>query len=110
MPGPIQPASQTGQQPVSLGVSKPIRHNSNRDRSNRKIKSSKGSPLNAPTGNGIPWSSVEDQAILVLVHDLGPNWELVSDVLSYNSQLKVSGHDHSIHLLLEKMSLYFFCS
>jgi hypothetical protein len=29
------------------------------------------------------------QAILVLVHDLGPNWELVSDVLSYNSQLKV---------------------
>jgi hypothetical protein len=141
MPGPIQPASQTGQQPVSSGVSKPIRHNSNRDRSNRKIKSSKvrdtvfnwqytleveagsvyfrvdmlirahittaemgcqflicysytggiclqGSPLNAPTGNGIPWSLVEDQAILVLVHDLGPNWELVSDVLSYNSQLK----------------------
>jgi hypothetical protein len=41
MPGPIQPASQTGQQPVSLGVSKPIRHNINRDRSNRKIKSSK---------------------------------------------------------------------
>lgn len=29
------------------------------------------------------------QAILVLVHDLGPNWELVSDVLSSNSQLKV---------------------
>ncbi len=36
------------------------------------------------------------QAILVLVHDLGPNWELVSDVLSYNSQLKVSAHELSI--------------
>lgn len=29
------------------------------------------------------------QAILALVIDLGPNWELVSDVLSSNSQLKV---------------------
>lgn len=32
------------------------------------------------------------QAILALVHDLGPNWELVSDVLSSNSQIKVSSH------------------
>jgi hypothetical protein len=24
-----------------------------------------GSPLNAPTGNGIPWSSVEDQVCFV---------------------------------------------
>lgn len=29
------------------------------------------------------------QAILALVHDLGPNWDLVSDVLSSNSQIKV---------------------
>ncbi|KAH9566418.1 hypothetical protein CY35_04G129200 [Sphagnum magellanicum] len=86
--GPIQPISQTGQQYGVLGASKLTRQNSNRDRNNRKSKSSKGSPLNTPTGIGIPWSSVEDQAILVLVHDLGPNWELVSDVLSYNSQLK----------------------
>ncbi|CAK9257362.1 unnamed protein product [Sphagnum jensenii] len=85
---PIQPASQTGQQSVVLGGNKMMRQNSNRDRNNPKSKSSKGSPLNTPTGIGIPWSSVEDQAILVLVHDLGPNWELVSDVLSYNSQLK----------------------
>lgn len=31
------------------------------------------------------------QAILALVHDLGSNWELVSDVLSSNSQIKVRG-------------------
>ena len=29
------------------------------------------------------------QAILELVHDLGANWKLVSDVLSSNSQIKV---------------------
>ena len=29
------------------------------------------------------------QAILALVHDLGANWDLVSDVLSSNSQIKV---------------------
>jgi hypothetical protein len=59
--GPIQPISQTGQQYGVLGASKLTRQNSNRDRNNRKSKSSKGSPLNTPTGIGIPWSSVEDQ-------------------------------------------------
>ncbi|CAK9860874.1 unnamed protein product [Sphagnum jensenii] len=88
IPGPIRPASQTGQQSVILDGNKLIRQNSNRDRNNRKSKGSKGLLLSASTGISIPWSSVEDQAILVLVHDLSPNWELVSDVLSCNSQLK----------------------
>ncbi|BBN00892.1 protein Mp1R-MYB14 [Marchantia polymorpha subsp. ruderalis] len=67
-------------------TSKLLRQNSNRDR-NRKTKSTKV-PLTQPAGIGIPWSTIEDQAIFALVHDLGPNWELVSDVLSSSSQLK----------------------
>ncbi|KAJ7569427.1 hypothetical protein O6H91_01G077500 [Diphasiastrum complanatum] len=57
----------------------------------RKTKASKAPLLQASTtqaGAGIPWSMIEDQAIIALVHDLGPNWELVSDVLSMSSQLK----------------------
>jgi hypothetical protein len=41
IPGPIQPASQTGQQSVILDGNKLIRQNSNRDRNNRKSKGSK---------------------------------------------------------------------
>ncbi|GJM94099.1 hypothetical protein PR202_ga10715 [Eleusine coracana subsp. coracana] len=39
-------------------------------------------------GPGGPWSSFEDQALVVLVHDLGENWELVSDALNNIVQLK----------------------
>lgn len=34
------------------------------------------------TGSGSPWSLFEDQALVVLVHDMGPNWELVSDAIN----------------------------
>ncbi|KAF9596422.1 hypothetical protein IFM89_010686, partial [Coptis chinensis] len=41
------------------------------------------------SGSGSPWSLFEDQALVVLVHDMGPNWELVSDVVSSTLQFKV---------------------
>lgn len=40
------------------------------------------------SGPGSPWSSLEDQALVVLVHDMGENWELVSDALNSIIQLK----------------------
>nr|PNR56097.1 hypothetical protein PHYPA_006994 [Physcomitrium patens] len=76
------------EQQVASGVSVNYlnRHTSMRD-GHRRVRPKKvlSSTL---TGVGIPWSASEDQAILALVIDLGPNWELVSDVLSSNSQLK----------------------
>ncbi|GAB4841339.1 hypothetical protein Ancab_022066 [Ancistrocladus abbreviatus] len=39
-------------------------------------------------GSGSPWSLFEDQALVVLVHDMGPNWELVSDAINSTLQLK----------------------
>ncbi|XP_022960255.1 chromatin modification-related protein EAF1 B-like [Cucurbita moschata] len=56
-----------------------------RDRS-RKAKAVKMS--DAQSGSGSPWSLFEDQALVVLVHDLGPNWELVSDAINSTLQLK----------------------
>ncbi|XP_027353574.1 chromatin modification-related protein EAF1 B-like isoform X2 [Abrus precatorius] len=39
-------------------------------------------------GSGNPWSLFEDQALVVLVHDMGPNWELVSDAINSTIQFK----------------------
>ncbi|KAI4304569.1 hypothetical protein MLD38_040059 [Melastoma candidum] len=39
-------------------------------------------------GSGSSWSQFEDQALVVLVHDMGPNWELVSDAINSILQLK----------------------
>ncbi|PIN08215.1 Nucleoplasmin ATPase [Handroanthus impetiginosus] len=39
-------------------------------------------------GSGSPWTLFEDQALVVLAHDLGPNWELVSDVINSTLQFK----------------------
>ncbi|GMH30934.1 hypothetical protein Nepgr_032777 [Nepenthes gracilis] len=39
-------------------------------------------------GSGSPWSLFEDQALVVLVHDMGPNWELVSDAINSTLQFK----------------------
>ncbi|MCD9643581.1 hypothetical protein HAX54_031183, partial [Datura stramonium] len=39
-------------------------------------------------GSGSPWSLFEDQALIVLVHDMGPNWELVSDAFNSTLQFK----------------------
>ncbi|KAL1540950.1 chromatin modification-related protein EAF1 B-like isoform X3 [Salvia divinorum] len=47
--------------------------------------------LKMPTGqlgSGSPWTLFEDQALVVLAHDLGPNWELVSDAINSTLQLK----------------------
>ncbi|KAL8137235.1 hypothetical protein V2J09_003236 [Rumex salicifolius] len=52
---------------------------SGRDRG-RKAKALK-MPSGQP-GSGSPWSLFEDQALVVLVHDMGPNWELVSDAIN----------------------------
>ncbi|KAK6937645.1 hypothetical protein RJ641_031153 [Dillenia turbinata] len=40
------------------------------------------------SGSGSPWSLFEDQALVVLVHDMGPNWELVSDAINSTLQFK----------------------
>ncbi|KAL4323737.1 hypothetical protein GQ457_11G003600 [Hibiscus cannabinus] len=37
---------------------------------------------------GSPWSLFEDQALVVLVHDMGPNWQLVSDAINSPLQFK----------------------
>ncbi|KAL0459908.1 UNVERIFIED_CONTAM: Chromatin modification-related protein EAF1 A, partial [Sesamum latifolium] len=39
-------------------------------------------------GSGSPWSLFEDQALVVLAHDLGPNWELVSDAINSTLHFK----------------------
>ncbi|GFQ02709.1 helicase srcap [Phtheirospermum japonicum] len=39
-------------------------------------------------GSGSPWTLFEDQALVVLAHDLGPNWELVSDAINSTLQFK----------------------
>ncbi|KAF6177065.1 hypothetical protein GIB67_015940 [Kingdonia uniflora] len=39
-------------------------------------------------GPGNPWSQFEDQALVVLVHDMGQNWELISDAINSTMQFK----------------------
>ncbi|KAJ8559375.1 hypothetical protein K7X08_003433 [Anisodus acutangulus] len=58
---------------------------SGRDRS-RKAQTLK--MLAGQPGSGSPWSLFEDQALVVLVHDMGPNWELVSDAINSTLQFK----------------------
>ncbi|KAF8670989.1 hypothetical protein HU200_050262 [Digitaria exilis] len=56
---------------------------------NTRGRKSKGLKMAAGhSGPGSPWSSFEDQALVVLVHDMGENWELVSDALNSIIQLK----------------------
>uniref|UniRef100_A0ACD5TCW4 Uncharacterized protein n=1 Tax=Avena sativa TaxID=4498 RepID=A0ACD5TCW4_AVESA len=52
----------------------------NKDRG-RKVKA-----LKMSSGGG--WSNFEDQALVVLVHDLGQNWDLVSDAINHIVQFK----------------------
>ncbi|KAK9075980.1 hypothetical protein SSX86_004310 [Deinandra increscens subsp. villosa] len=56
-----------------------------RDRG-RKVKALK-TTIGQP-GSGSPWSFFEDQALVVLVHDMGPNWELISDAINSTLQFK----------------------
>ncbi|WJX81703.1 hypothetical protein P8452_64551 [Trifolium repens] len=53
----------------------------------RKAKPLKNSAGGQP-GSGSPWTLFEDQALVVLVHDMGPNWELVSDAVNSTLQFK----------------------
>ncbi|CAI9288354.1 unnamed protein product [Lactuca saligna] len=57
-----------------------------RDRG-RKAKSLK-TPVGQQQGSGSPWSLFEDQALVVLVHDMGANWELISDAINSTLQFK----------------------
>ncbi|CAI9107429.1 OLC1v1006779C1 [Oldenlandia corymbosa var. corymbosa] len=52
-------------------------------------RKNKGSKMPAgEMGSGSPWTLFEEQALVVLVHDLGPNWELVSDAINSTLQFK----------------------
>uniref|UniRef100_A0A1D1YPM4 Myb-like domain-containing protein n=2 Tax=Anthurium amnicola TaxID=1678845 RepID=A0A1D1YPM4_9ARAE len=54
-----------------------------RGRKNKALKITAGQ-----LGSGGSWSQFEDQALVVLVHDMGPNWELVSDAINSTLQFK----------------------
>ncbi|RXH98067.1 hypothetical protein DVH24_010392 [Malus domestica] len=54
-----------------------------RGRKTKSLKMSTGQP-----GSGGPWSLFEDQALVVLVHDMGPNWEFISDAINSTLHLK----------------------
>ncbi|KAH9622601.1 hypothetical protein KSS87_021568, partial [Heliosperma pusillum] len=67
----------------------------------------KGKGLKVSTGqlgSGSPWTIVEDQALVVLVHDMGPNWELVSDAINSILQFKGSARQlfRSLHAHVEE--------
>jgi len=88
---PMNPVSGSIPSPVASQMSnmsnpnKLIKFIANRDRG-RKAKAVK-----IPTGqsgSGSPWSVYEDQALVVLVHDMGPNWELISDAINSTLQFK----------------------
>ncbi|XP_075493581.1 LOW QUALITY PROTEIN: chromatin modification-related protein EAF1 B-like [Primulina tabacum] len=79
--------------PVGGSVTSPVASQmSNMSNSNKIIKvivahdrARKPKAMKMPAGqpgSGSPWSLFEDQALVVLVHDLGPNWELISDAIS----------------------------
>ncbi|KAL8480769.1 hypothetical protein ACS0TY_027345 [Phlomoides rotata] len=58
-----------------------------RGRKSKVLKMSAGQ-----LGSGNPWTLFEDQALFVLAHDLGPNWELVSDAINSTLQFKSIFH------------------
>ncbi|XVE78092.1 hypothetical protein DITRI_Ditri13aG0116000 [Diplodiscus trichospermus] len=58
-------------------------HGRDRGRKAKMPKISAGQP-----GSVSPWSLFEDQALVVLVHDMGPNWELISDAINSTLQFK----------------------
>ncbi|KAL3616333.1 hypothetical protein CASFOL_039723 [Castilleja foliolosa] len=48
--------------------------------------------LKMPAGqpcSGSSWTLFEDQALVVLAHDLGPNWELISDAINSTLQFNI---------------------
>ncbi|XP_020250353.1 chromatin modification-related protein EAF1 B-like isoform X2 [Asparagus officinalis] len=88
---PVMPASGSLPSPVTSQMSNMTNQNkfikiiSNRDRG-KKSKTMKIAA--AQSGSGIAWTTFEDQALVVFVHDMGPNWELVSDAINSTLQFK----------------------
>nr|XP_010932960.2 chromatin modification-related protein EAF1 B [Elaeis guineensis] len=80
MPSPV--ASQMSNMSNPNKLSNTI---ANRDRGS---KSKKLKVVAGQSGFGSSWSNFEDQALVVLVHDMGPNWELVSDAINSTLQFK----------------------
>ncbi|XP_077225080.1 chromatin modification-related protein EAF1 B-like isoform X2 [Tasmannia lanceolata] len=79
------PSPVTSQMSNMSNSNKLIKMIANRDRG-RKAKALK---MHAgQSGSGSPWSIFEDQALVVLVHDMGPNWELISDAINSALQFK----------------------
>ncbi|XP_021763469.1 chromatin modification-related protein EAF1 B-like [Chenopodium quinoa] len=85
--------------PMSGSVASPVASQMSNMSSQSKIikliggrdRSRKAKGLKVPAvqpGSGSPWSSFEDQALIVLVHDMGPNWELVSDAINSTLRFK----------------------
>ncbi|KAF8402099.1 hypothetical protein HHK36_013051 [Tetracentron sinense] len=84
--------------PVTGSISSPVASQmSNMSNPNKLIKMIAGrerrktKALKMPagqSGSGSLWSLFEDQALVVLVHDMGPNWELVSDAINSTLQFK----------------------
>ncbi|XP_057507991.1 chromatin modification-related protein EAF1 B-like isoform X2 [Actinidia eriantha] len=85
--------------PISGSIPSPVASQmSNMSNPNKLIKilggrdrGKKSKSLKMPTGqtwSGSQWSLFEDQALVVLVHDLGPNWELISDAINSTLQFK----------------------
>uniref|UniRef100_A0A0D9WKI8 HSA domain-containing protein n=1 Tax=Leersia perrieri TaxID=77586 RepID=A0A0D9WKI8_9ORYZ len=72
----------TSQMSNMANSAKIIKIITNRDRGR------KGKALKVASSGG--WSNFEDQALVVLVHDLGKNWELVSDAINSIVQFKGS--------------------
>ncbi|KAK6163687.1 hypothetical protein DH2020_000551 [Rehmannia glutinosa] len=79
------PSPATSQMSNMSNPNKFIKMLGGRDRG-RKAKAVK-MPAGQP-GSGSPWSLFEDQALVVLVHDLGPNWELVGDAINSTLHFK----------------------
>ncbi|XP_078445193.1 chromatin modification-related protein EAF1 A-like isoform X2 [Wolffia australiana] len=75
-------ASQFSSMPTTNKLIKLI---TSRDRS----KKGKGlKMIGGLVGTGGSWTQFEDQALVVLVHDMGTNWELVSDTINSTLQFK----------------------
>lgn len=50
------------------------------------------------SGKGLSHYSSMSQALVVLVHDMGPNWELVSDAVNSTLQFKVMVNKYGMNL------------
>lgn len=85
----ITPVGASAPSPVASQVSNNpnqfIKMLGGRDR-NRKPKAHK--MLAGQPNSGGPWTLFEDQALVVLAHDLGPNWDLVGDAINSTMKFK----------------------